>query len=688
MNEIAPDRLEVHVQVRRGDALFLSTGEHPIELSVGEIVSLEGGNQSGKSTIVGCLVGAYPRQKQKRKRQRPRFMALRRADQMIAEPSMRLSSRAFDPVTVSDAASRGVIAVFQEDRMVRTMTIFDQYALRYAPSGDLGVALRAFAHEHWARIRKALIGAFPPEGRVAALLRRLPLQKSALERASELRDRALALLKQFDLPGREPFSGNLDKLPEELSGGGRAVAKIVGALLDERLRFLILDEVFSGVDQAIWEELLDQISAQAREKRIGVLFISHVWAEHVRWQPVRRYVIANGQILLTRSAPGALFTLQGQVRANHQIAVFEANPAAGRAIDWAVIASRQVAVVADRALVHLPAFLEMRRHLEANGTATFFDLDIVEAAKSLATVETILKFLMGALPSTSGTIICVGGGALLNVAGLAASLFLRGRVPTIYVPTTLIAMSDVAIGSKVGINHAGNGLHAKHAVGNFFDPTAVILDPRYLDTVPDNHLLPDLAEIAKHGIVQDAHLFHDVLKASVAPAGARPKLYALARQTLLRKQEVLLADFSEQGVGRILQFGHLHAHSLERASGFVIPHGIAVWIGMYLELILGGNRIDIEGQFLTDFVLGFVNRIGPVPIPPTDRLHAAYRAETKSEFRGEGDQYAILEVPELGCHADLENSRLTTKFVHWNDIAKAWDTLRVSRPSRRKAGPK
>lgn len=179
-------------------------------------------------------------------------------------------------------------------------------------------------------------------------------------------------------------------------------------------------------------------------------------------------------------------------------------------------------------------------------------------------------------------------------------------------------------------------------------------------------------------MVQDIRL----LEAALAQIKSRfpdiKAVYKLCVDTALLKQDVVMEDFNERQIGRILQYGHLHAHSLERATGFSVPHDVAVWCGIYIDLYLAGADAQFNGEKLHQTVLDIVrSEMVPIAIPRDAELLAAYRLETKPEPIAEGtDRFSLIAVDAPGCYAAIERTPLRTRTVEWFEIEKAWHHIR------------
>lgn len=180
-------------------------------------------------------------------------------------------------------------------------------------------------------------------------------------------------------------------------------------------------------------------------------------------------------------------------------------------------------------------------------------------------------------------ILAIGGGALLDMVGLAAATAHRG-VRLVRLPTTTLAQDDSGVGVKNGIN----GFGKKNFVGTFAPPFAVINDFRFLETLPARDKRSGYVEAVKVACIRDAEFFGNLEADAPALAAFEP---AAMQRLIIRSAELHLnhiatsGDPFEMGSARPLDFGHWAAHKLEQLSEFRIRHGEAVAIGMALDVI-------------------------------------------------------------------------------------------------------
>ena len=220
-----------------------------------------------------------------------------------------------------------------------------------------------------------------------------------------------------------------------------------------------------------------------------------------------------------------------------------------------------------------------------------------ERSKSLGAAGDVLNFLERQKVDRAGCVIAVGGGTVGDIAGFAGAIWQRG-VRVVQVPTTLLAMVDSSIGGKTGVN----GLRSKNAIGAFWQPTAVVADLAWLETLPPLSYRDAFAEVVKYAVAMDHGLFELLLKARERLLERDPvALERVVFQCVMAKALVVAKDERERGPRAILNYGHTAGHALEAASRFRISHGRAVAFGMRvaariaLSMDLCGKRL-VESQ--------------------------------------------------------------------------------------------
>lgn len=203
-----------------------------------------------------------------------------------------------------------------------------------------------------------------------------------------------------------------------------------------------------------------------------------------------------------------------------------------------------------------------------------------EQSKDLATISRLADDLLRVGATRKTTLVGVGGGVITDLTGFLASVYMRG-VRFGFVPTTLLAMVDAAIGGKNGVNL---GLH-KNILGAIRQPEFILYDTSLLQTLPDAGWSNGFAEIIKYGLVFDAGLLAELSANNIQYY----RQHANALQSLIErcatwKNKVVAADEHERGDRKLLNFGHTAGHAIETLCS--LPHGCAVAIGMIIACLV------------------------------------------------------------------------------------------------------
>jgi 3-dehydroquinate synthase len=204
-------------------------------------------------------------------------------------------------------------------------------------------------------------------------------------------------------------------------------------------------------------------------------------------------------------------------------------------------------------------------------------------------------------------VLAVGGGALLDVAGLAAATAHRG-VRLVRLPTTVLSQNDSGVGVKNGINAFGK----KNFIGTFAPPFAVINDSDFLDTLSERDKRAGYSEAVKVALIRDRSFFESLeqdapLLARFEPEAMRRMIH---RSAELHVQHIAAGgDPFESGSARPLDFGHWAAHKLEQLSDFQIRHGEAVAIGLAIDVIYSRN-ISLLDAASAERILGLLETLG------------------------------------------------------------------------------
>jgi 3-dehydroquinate synthase len=291
-----------------------------------------------------------------------------------------------------------------------------------------------------------------------------------------------------------------------------------------------------------------------------------------------------------------------------------------------------------------------------------------EAAKDWSQLHELLTGLAEQGASRSTPIIALGGGSVGDLAGLAAALFKRG-CPVVHIPTTLLAQADSAVGGKTAIDALGE----KNLIGTFHQPSLVVVDPAYLDTLDTRQLRAGYAEVVKYGLIDDPAFFAWCESNGRGLLAGHPDLRGHAITTAIRAKARIIAGDVEDRLGKraLLNLGHSFGHAIEAEAGLgSILHGEAVALGIAMAF-----RFSTEAGLCppadTDTVLAHLENCGlPTRLSEVGMAHkgarlAGFMARDKKNDVG---QVALVLVRGIG-RAFLEPAVDTRRLVQFLEEA-------------------
>ncbi len=225
---------------------------------------------------------------------------------------------------------------------------------------------------------------------------------------------------------------------------------------------------------------------------------------------------------------------------------------------------------------------QLRASLEAAGFEVFdFVFKAGEQSKTLNTIGDILGALAAAAFTRTDAIVALGGGVATDMAGFAASVFLRG-IKVFQIPTSLLAQVDASVGGKTGVDLP----QGKNLVGAFWQPSLVIADTALLASLDDVLFTEGMAEVIKYAFILDKGLY-ELLQNRVTKTSA--ELEEVVARCIELKAQVVSQDEHDNGLRQLLNFGHTIGHVIEARSNFTVSHGFAVAKGM--ERISRGSPV-------------------------------------------------------------------------------------------------
>ncbi|MEO8162360.1 MAG: iron-containing alcohol dehydrogenase [Ilumatobacteraceae bacterium] len=198
-------------------------------------------------------------------------------------------------------------------------------------------------------------------------------------------------------------------------------------------------------------------------------------------------------------------------------------------------------------------------------------IEATENAKTLKQVIPIIELLVHNRIRRNHQLVAIGGGVIQDITCFIASILLRG-VDWHFIPTTLLAQADSCIGSKSSINLEST----KNIVGTFYPPRSVWIDANFLTSLGEFELRSGIGEILKVHAIDSPESFDQVAADYESLLGDPVVLRKYTLGSLLIKKRFIELDEFDSGIRNIFNFGHSFGHAIEAATGFAIPHGIAV----------------------------------------------------------------------------------------------------------------
>ncbi|MEX0883930.1 MAG: 3-dehydroquinate synthase [Cyclobacteriaceae bacterium] len=235
-----------------------------------------------------------------------------------------------------------------------------------------------------------------------------------------------------------------------------------------------------------------------------------------------------------------------------------------------------------------------------------------EPHKNLDTCNSIWQWMTDSGFDRKAMIINIGGGVAGDMGGFCASTYKRG-VRFINVPTSLLSQVDASVGGKLGIDFNGY----KNHIGVFNQPEGVLIADEFLNTLPEEELRSGYAEVIKHGLIRNENYFN-----SLKTENWQKQLWKdIIEVSVAIKREVVEKDPKEDGLRKILNFGHTIGHAIESyylETSYHLLHGEAIAIGMISEAFLSHKFLRLRQQDLDTIQKMLITIFGKVSISAKD----------------------------------------------------------------------
>ena len=347
--------------------------------------------------------------------------------------------------------------------------------------------------------------------------------------------------------------------------------------------------------------------------------------------------------------------------------------------------SGRVGIVTNPVVHRLYGRMAHRALSQAGFSPFFIIVPDGEQAKTMKWLAKIIDALVTRRVERQDVILALGGGVTGDVAGFAASTYLRG-IPFVQVPTTLVAQVDSSVGGKTGVNHP----QGKNLIGAFYQPRIVIIDPRVIKTLPPRQWIAGLAEVIKYGMIADKPFF-EYLEQHVE--GLRNQSDDVMPHVLRRcceiKAEVVAGDEREADRRRILNYGHTVGHALEALGHYKKwIHGEAVGLGMVHEASIA-QYLGLCSSDVVERQDDLIKRVGlPSAIPKSMKFLDLWQAMQHDKKVVKGGIHCVLpkRIGEV-CVVPLVRESIRkwfslpqpTSFRLTNAVRQSTSRLRIAR---------
>lgn len=288
-----------------------------------------------------------------------------------------------------------------------------------------------------------------------------------------------------------------------------------------------------------------------------------------------------------------------------------------------------------------------------------------EKTKSLEFADLLYSRMIEFHLKRDGWVVALGGGVIGDLAGFAASTYLRG-VPFVQIPTTLLAQVDSSVGGKVGINHP----LGKNLIGSFHQPKLVLIDPAALKTLDQREIGSGMAEVLKYSLIAEKDLFQLIEKHldEIVHLSDMELLTEMIYRCCAIKARIVEKDETESHERRLLNFGHTLGHAVEALGGFeYYKHGEAILYGMHWATWISAQRGMLSDQ-QEKRIFDLIKRLPAPPIQRNIEMDSLIRkVQLDKKQSSEGIFLVLLE--RIG-KAKIEKTKLGNDLIEkwWSDV--------------------
>jgi ABC-type branched-subunit amino acid transport system ATPase component len=621
------------------------------------IYSLEGPNGSGKSMLVRLLTGCLP-------------TVFDRVDVPVL-----IDHKQVDLESCRDALAAGIVAVFQDDGLISSMTVYEQVLLRHSRTNitDFGAYAWDLTYHDLFQSFK-IFGASIPD-RLQRILDRLEPKHIDWRNRRAIRNQAIEFLRRHSID-----EAILDEFPTVLSGGGRAAAKLVSVQLYENTRVLILDEALSGVERNIWPRYVDGIKQWAIEKQIAVLVISHAPEELDRWEPIKRFEIRDQQLIedyrttigeirrnaaRARSRASRVFYI-GAVQRESRLAIYGDMWRHIGAID-------QVFTLIEPGLKLSEPWKEFQGSIPAGVRSVEYELAEGAELRGVNHYGELIEEIDVGSRDKRCALIVAGGENAMNWGSFVSETVAHRDVRTTLIPSTIDAMHFAATSAMASIRFPRrvqpsstqkivDGSEAVIA-SVLMHPRSTLLNQEFLKAQTGAEIRAGLVTCLRVGLLADKAVFEKSRRLLTSATIDYDTLFEVIKSCVSVVGEFVAIDSNFSGLLRVFSYGGVHADAINTMSGDKLGRGESLLLGMIAESLLCGSDA-VQSSLVDLFKVSGFRMPTFVSNPTAEAIDDAY-AKASGKF-----PILALALQEVG-ELDLNKTRemLSSKNRHSGDLS-------------------
>jgi 3-dehydroquinate synthase len=293
----------------------------------------------------------------------------------------------------------------------------------------------------------------------------------------------------------------------------------------------------------------------------------------------------------------------------------------------------------------------------------YFAISPGEKNKTIATCMEIWAAMTEAQLDRKAMVLNLGGGVLGDMGGFCASIYKRG-IRFINIPTTLLSQVDASVGGKLGVDFHG----LKNHLGVFNEPQAVIIAPKFLETLPDQELRSGFAEIIKHGLIQDKAYFESLNIQNWRDSDWKK----LIKHSVKIKSKVVTEDPKEAGLRKILNFGHTIGHAFETYyldGKKHLLHGEAIAVGMICEAWLSHQKLGLSSDELNQISRTFLAVYGKIEIEEKEIIPVLDLCIQDKKNEGNNLMFSLLNtIGDCTYNVSVSRSEIRDSISYYQNL--------------------